>query len=233
MNTEKFTGRAEAYAKARPGYPGEAIRYLCSLVSADAVWADIGAGTGIFTKLIAERGYTVYAVEPNADMRRQLAASLASFPNAKIVAGTAEATALPDRSADLITCAQALHWFDPEAFAKECRRIGKPGGLVAAVYNKTPGGSSISHCRQSTDAFFSHPEVREFPNTMFYTRENWLLYMNSHSGDPLPSDPRYAAHIEEANSLFDRENDGGLIRRDVVTAVYSERINGSGPGGGA
>lgn len=225
MNTEKFTGRAEAYAKARPGYPGEAIAYICSLVPPDAVSADIGAGTGKFTQMIAACGYTVYAVEPNADMRRQLAAALASFPNVKIVAGTAEATTLPDRSVDFITCAQALHWFDPGAFGKECRRIGKPGCLVISVYNNTPGGSSVTHSAQSADVFFTDPELRTFPNPMFYTRENWLLYMTSHSGDPLPSDPGYADHIAEANALFDRENTGGLLRRDIVTAVYCERIN--------
>jgi hypothetical protein len=59
---------------------------------------------------------------------------------------------------------------------------------------------------------------------MFYSREYWLAYMTSHSHDPLPSDPGYAAHIAEVNAIFDRENIDGLIRRDVVTMVYSERI---------
>jgi hypothetical protein len=66
------------------------------------------------------------------------------------------------------------------------------------------------------------PTVREFPNPQFYTRESWLTYMTSHSHDPLPADEGYAAHIAEMNAVFDRENADGLLRRDVVTAVYSE-----------
>jgi len=224
MNTELFTGKAEVYANARPGYPEEAMDYIASLVPPCAVFADIGAGTGKFTVLLARRGYMLFAVEPNADMRAQLAVTLAPYPHARIIDGTAEHTTLPNGCADIITCAQALHWFDPDAFRAECRRIGKPGALVIAIYNNTPGGSSVTHSRLSTDVFFSSPAVREFSNPMFYTRESWLAYMTSHSHDPLPSDPGYAAHIVEVNAIFDRENINGLLRRDVVTKVYSERI---------
>ncbi|MEN6316201.1 MAG: class I SAM-dependent methyltransferase [Clostridiaceae bacterium] len=226
MNTELFTGKAEVYAKARPGYPDAAMDYIDTLVSPNAVFADIGAGTGKFTALLANRGhYSILAVEPNADMREQLAVTLALYPNAKIINGSAEFTGLPDHSVDVITCAQALHWFDLDVFRTECRRIGKPGSLVIAIYNNTPGGSSITHSKQSTEVFYTNPAVREFPNPMFYTKESWLAYMTSHSHDPLPSDPGYAAHIAEVNALFDRENIDGLLRRDVVTMVYSARID--------
>lgn len=224
MNTAIFTGKAEAYAKARPGYPDAAIDYINSLVPSNAVFADIGAGTGKFTVLLARGGYEVFAVEPNADMREQLAVTLTPYPNATIVDGAAEATTLPDHSVDVITCAQALHWFEPNAFLTECQRIGKPGVIVIAVYNNTPGGSSITHSKQSTSIFFNNPIVREFPNPMFYTRENWLTYMTSHSHDPLPSDSGYAEHIAEMNKTFDLESVDGFLRRDVVTNVYSEKI---------
>ncbi len=225
LNTEKFTGKAQAYAKARPGYPDEAVEYICSLVPPNAVFADVGAGTGKFTELLAARGYVIFALAPNADMREQLAVALAPYPNAKIVDGLAEATALTDQSVDVITCAQALHWFDLDVFRTECRRIGKPGSLVIAIYNNTPGGSSIKHSKQSIDVFYTNPTIREFPNPMFYSQEKWLAYMTSHSNDPLPSDPGYVAHIAEVNAIFDRENTDGLIRRDVVTMVYSEVLN--------
>ena len=224
MNTEIFTGKAEAYAKARPSYPDEAIEYIKSLVPQNAVFADVGAGTGKFTELLAQNNCSLFAVEPNTDMREQLVVTLASYPNTKIINGSAEATTLPDYSVDVITCAQALHWFDPDAFRKECRRIGNPDALVIAIYNNTPGGSSVAHSKLSTDVFFKNPEVREFPNPMFYTRESWLQYMTSHSYDPLPSDPGYDAHITEMNAVFDLENVEGLLFRDVVTKVYSERI---------
>ena len=103
MNNEAFTGRAQAYTIARPGYPDEAIRYIRSLVPTDALFADIGAGTGKFTELIAMHGYSIFAVEPNDDMRAELVKTLAPFPNATIVEGTAENTTLSENSVDVIT----------------------------------------------------------------------------------------------------------------------------------
>ena len=223
MNTEIFTGKAEVYAKARPGYPDAAIEYINSLGSQNAIFADIGAGTGKFAELIAQKGYTVLAVEPNTDMREQLTAALLPYKNAKIISGSAEATGLLDHSVDVITCAQALHWFDLEAFWKECRRIGKQDSIVIAIYNSTLDESN-SHRKFSTEAFFTNPTMKEFPNPIFYTCESWLTYMTSHSHDPLPDDPRYAAHIAEMKAVFERENVDGFMRHDVVTRVYSERI---------
>lgn len=224
-NTERFTGKAEVYAKARPSYPDAAIDYLVSLALPGAVFADVGAGTGKLTELLARKGYQIFAVEPNADMQEQLTVTLSPYPNARTVVGSAEATTLPDKSIDIITCAQALHWFDPNSFRDECRRIGKPRSIVIALYNNTPGGNSIEHSKLSTDAFFTNPTVREFPNPLFYTREKWLTYMTSHSHDPLPSDPNYIEHIAEMNAVFDRENIDGLLWQDVITKIYSERVN--------
>lgn len=225
MNTEIFTGKAESYAKARPGYPDTAIDYIISLVPPDAVFADVGAGTGKLTELIAQKGHYIFAVEPNADMQEELAVTLSAFSNAQIVVGSAEATTLSESSIDVIICAQALHWFDPDTFREECRRIAKPDSMVIAVYNNTPGGSSMTHSKLSTDIFFKNPTIKEFPNPIYYTREKWLTYMTSHSHDPLPTDSGYASHIAEMNAVFDRENANGLLYREVITKVYSERIS--------
>ena len=84
----------------------------------------------------------------------------------------------------------------------------------------------MTHSKLSTDEFFVNPTVREFPNPIFYTRESWISYMTSHSKDPLPTDSSYAEHIDEVNAIFDRENVDGLLRRDVVTKVYSEKVGG-------
>ena len=224
MNTEVFTGKAEFYAKGRPGYPDTAMDYIISLVQQKAVFADVGAGTGKFTQLIAKRGVPIYAVEPNADMQEQLTAVLAPFVNTTIITGSAEATTLPDSSVNAIICAQALHWFDPGEFLKECKRIGKPDSIAIAVYNITPGGNNAARHDRAVQAFFKNPTIREFPNPIFYTREKWLIYMTSHSHNPLPSDPNYAAHINEMNEIFDRESARGLLCRQVRTIVYSERI---------
>jgi ubiquinone/menaquinone biosynthesis C-methylase UbiE len=224
MNTELFSGKAAAYAAARPRYPAVAIEYILSLAPTNAVFADIGAGTGIFTAEIAKRGFDIFAVEPNADMLSQLTPLMQEFPNAKVVSASAEETTLPDKSVDVITCAQSLHWFDPFAFAAECRRIGKRNHCtVIAIYNNTPGGSSVSHSKNA-ETFFKNSTVREFPNPIRYTREKWLTYMTSHSHDPLPSDPNYDSHIAEMKKIFEKENTNGVLIRNVVTRVYHEKM---------
>lgn len=224
MSTENFTGKAEAYAQGRPGYPKAAIDTITGLAPSGAVFADIGAGTGKFTEKLAEQGFSVFAVEPNADMRKQLAITLAPFPNVNIMDSTAEATALPDNSVDILTVAHALHWFNLDTFLEECRRIVKPGGLVIAIYNLTPGGEMIELSKKTTDDFFTKPMTWEFSNPMDYTRDNWLAYIASQDNNPLPTDPEYHAHIAAINEVFDRASVNGLLRIDRVTKVYCERI---------
>lgn len=228
MNTENFTGKAEAYAKGRPGYPKAAIEKILEFASSDTVFADIGAGTGKFTVKLAEHGFSMYAVEPNADMRKQLAITLAPFTNVKIMDGTAEVTALPDYSVDILTVAHALHWFNLDAFRAECHRVIKPGGLVIAIYNHEPGREMTDSYKQTIDVFFSNPTTWTFPNPIEYTRSNWLAYIASQDDSPLPNDPRYDAHIAALNAAFDRDSADGLLRCDRVTKVYSERIECNG-----
>lgn len=224
MSTDLFTGKADFYAKARPGYPDAATEYVLSLAGKNAVFADIGAGTGKFAELLAKRGAAVRAVEPNADMRSQLALTLAPYPNATVFGGSAEETGLPDGCADAVTCAQALHWFDPAAFRAECRRIARPGGLVIAVYNDTPGNKSMARHNGAIEAFFRNPATREFPNPITHTKESWRAFSASHSHDPLPGDPGYAEHIAKADAVFGERSVNGVLRLDVVTRVYSELI---------
>lgn len=81
MSLEYFTGKAEAYAKGRPDYPTEAVEGIFRYIPANTVFVDIGAGTGIFTKKLAEYGNKVYAVEPNEDMRGQLTITLEPYRN--------------------------------------------------------------------------------------------------------------------------------------------------------
>lgn len=131
--TERFTGRAEAYAKARPDYP-TALLGLLSLRAEDEA-ADLGSGTGIFSRLLLRSGAKVHAVEPNADMRKAAEGALGGEPNFHSVNGTAEATTLADASIDLVTAAQAFHWFDLPRTGAEMRRILKPNGRVALVWN--------------------------------------------------------------------------------------------------
>jgi SAM-dependent methyltransferase len=121
--TQRFGDRADAYAAHRPGYPPEAIdAVLAGLGDPRALTiADLGAGTGISSRLLAERGAKVIAVEPNAKMRG--AAGLDAGIEWRD--GTGEATGLPNAAVDIAAAFQAFHWFATPAGLAEMRRIAK------------------------------------------------------------------------------------------------------------
>ena len=114
-NIGKFSGKADDYARYRPSYPTELIDYLYETAQTDSA-ADIGAGTGIFTRLLMNKPWKVTAVEPNADMLRKIL----SHKDISVINGTAEHTGLPDNSVGLVAAATAFHWFDAPSFSKEC-----------------------------------------------------------------------------------------------------------------
>ena len=114
--TKRFSNRVANYVKYRPGYPDEVLTFLtkeCGLSSASVI-ADIGSGAGIFTALLLKQGFKVYAVETNDTMQGAAIQQLGANGNFIPVKGSAEATALPDKSVDLVVCAQAYHWFSNE-----------------------------------------------------------------------------------------------------------------------
>lgn len=139
--TARFTGLSGAYAKHRPRYPAAAVDAIVAGLAPGAEAVDIGAGTGIMSRLLADRGLRVTAVEPNHDMR----SAAEPHPLVRWQDATAEATGLADRSAQLIAAAQAMHWFKPDAAAGEFSRIARPGARLAILWN----------IRSTTDPFTS------------------------------------------------------------------------------
>src|ERR1043165_6742706 len=142
----RFDDRARNYADYRPSYPSAAIDAILSgLPPATALKiADIGAGTGISARLFGDRGASVRAIEPNAEMRR----AAAPHPRVTFLEATADKTFLPDASVNLVTAFQAFHWFEPNTTLAEFHRILRPGGRVALAWNErdardpfTAGGS--------------------------------------------------------------------------------------------
>jgi ubiquinone/menaquinone biosynthesis C-methylase UbiE len=129
-----FDRAAEAYERARPTYPAEALDWISEAVPlrpGDPV-VDLAAGTGKLTRLLVERGFDVVAVEPVAGMRAVLAKRV---PEARAVEGTAEAIPLPDASARAVTVAQAFHWFDPDRAPAEIARVLEPDGALVIMAN--------------------------------------------------------------------------------------------------
>jgi SAM-dependent methyltransferase len=130
----RFSDRAEDYVRYRPTYPAAAIDAIVDGLGPPStlVAADIGAGTGISARLLADRGVSVIAVEPGDAMRR----AAARHPGVSWVGGRAEATGLQSDSIDLVVCAQSFHWFRaPEALI-EFARILEPGGRLAIMWNR-------------------------------------------------------------------------------------------------
>ncbi|HEY5741662.1 MAG TPA: class I SAM-dependent methyltransferase, partial [Terrimicrobiaceae bacterium] len=126
--TLRFSNTVEHYVRHRPDYPKQIVELLeneCSL-PAGSVIADIGSGTGIFSKLLLDNAYTVFGVEPNREMRQEAERWLADYLNFRSVSAAAESTGLQERSIDGITVATAFHWFDHEKAKIEFRRILKP-----------------------------------------------------------------------------------------------------------
>lgn len=132
----RFSNTVENYVKFRPGYPAALVRDIESLcqLNDNSIIAEIGSGTGIFTKLITPYWQT-FAVEPGEEMRRVADETLANDPNYNSVMGSADRTLLPTDSVDCIICAQAFHWFNNDETKEEFKRILKPSGHVALIWN--------------------------------------------------------------------------------------------------
>jgi SAM-dependent methyltransferase len=129
-NAALFTTVAREYANFRPGYPPELFAWLARVSpSLGAVW-DCGCGSGQASTALAEFFAVVHATDAAA---AQIAAAR-PHPRVRYSVAPAEHCGLPDGSADLVTVAQALHWFDVEAFYVEARRVARPGALLA-VWN--------------------------------------------------------------------------------------------------
>ena len=129
--SRSFGAAADLYDAVRPSYPPEAARWL--LGERPCRVADLGAGTGIFTRVLVGLGHDVVAVEPDDEMRRKLSERT---PAIRALAGSAEAIPLADASLDAVTAAQAHHWFDQPAAFAEIARVLRPGGVYGVLANR-------------------------------------------------------------------------------------------------
>ena len=125
-----FSRSADAYERARPGYPADAVEYVVSQLPAGARVLDLAAGTGKLTRPLMAAGLDVVAVEPVAEMRAALPDSVESHD------GTAQAIPVAGGSVDAVTVAQAFHWFAEAAALREIHRVLRPRGLLALVWNR-------------------------------------------------------------------------------------------------
>ena len=238
----RFSDRVANYIRYRPGYPPELIAVL--LADSDKpVIADIGSGTGIFTRLLLQRGLRVFGLEPNANMRQAGAEYLAEYGNFTSIDGGAEDTGLAAASVDLITAAQAFHWFNNEQSRKEFARILKPGGQLALIWNRrrleqpfqqaydallrevAPEYGQVNHMNLSSAAiaeFFAAGEMQvlHFDNFQQLDFDGLLGRLKSSSYCPGEGTAEYARLSRELRGLFDKHAIDGLLAFEYDTQLY-------------
>jgi SAM-dependent methyltransferase len=243
--TERFSSRADDYARSRPGYPPAAIDLLASScgLSASAVVADIGSGTGLLTEPLLERAAQVFAVEPNGQMRAVAEARLGGQTRFHSVNGTAEATTLAPMSIDLIVVGQALHWFDVPRARREALRIIRSGGCGALLWNERPSDPGpfladyealllrrAAEYAQIKARRAEEVSMREFlggamqrasfPNqqTLDFAGLKGRLLSSSYA--PEPGHPQYEPLLADLHEVFRRHERGGQVVFPYQTLVY-------------
>jgi ubiquinone/menaquinone biosynthesis C-methylase UbiE len=139
-----FAAAAEVYERARPSYPRDAVDWIVQRAGLrpGRLVVDVAAGTGKLTRLLVPSGAEVVAVEPVPEMRRKLEEVV---PDVDAITGTAERLPFADASVDVVTVAQAFHWFDHARALPELHRVLRPGGLLVLVWNSRDLASPLQH----------------------------------------------------------------------------------------
>jgi ubiquinone/menaquinone biosynthesis C-methylase UbiE len=228
----------------RPRYPRGLIDLLqkeCGLAR-EYVVADVGAGTGILTELFLQNGNRVYGVEPNDEMRGAAESQLHGYPLFTSVAATAEATSIVEHSVNMITVAQAFHWFKHDLARQEFKRILTPKGWVVLVWNLekapvTPFDLAFEKFWQTyldpnkkfgrgqrpdyITNFFGEEYLKEasLENPQVCDYETFRGRILSSSYSPRVDDPRYPLMLAEIKDIFDEYKVD-----EKVTIAYETRI---------
>jgi ubiquinone/menaquinone biosynthesis C-methylase UbiE len=243
---KKFTDRVDDYAKNRPTYPTSILTYFLEqkIIACNTIVADIGSGTGHFTKLLVKIADRIYGVEPNQAMRQKAVDLLTPYPNSIILNGSAEQTGLDYQSIDIITIAQAFHWFDIQGIQKEFARILKPQGWIIILWNERnkeddPFGIAydqllLRECPKylnSPHRSLNREKIREFFQTdsinykMFHheqilSLEGFLGRSFSSSYTPKKQNPKYPAFVAKLENLFWNYAKNNKVTFNYTTHVY-------------
>jgi SAM-dependent methyltransferase len=243
----RFSSRVDTYARFRPSYPKQVIDTLkrdCGFTS-NSIVADIASGTGIFTKLLLDHGNHVFGVEPNPDMGRAGEEFLAAYPKFTSVTGTAEATRLGAGSIDVVTAAQAGHWFDRRKSRQEFARILKPGGWVVLVWNERKTDSTpflrdyedllLRYGTDYNEVRHEHTVVGEFfaplpfeectfdlQQVFDYAGVEGRLLSSSYA--PGPGHPNHEPMLRELHRIFDVHQNSGQVVIEYVTRMFYGRL---------
>lgn len=236
----------ENYLKYRLDYPEKLIDFLydaCDF-SRESVIADIGSGTGTFTRHLLERGSRVVAIEPDRELRETAERILSDeFPRFFSLEASAENTTLSDASVNHIVCAQSFHYFDGEKCRREFRRILRPEGSVVLIGMKPAGDdefarecdalirrySGYGRGKDGADmdsvysAFFSPSGVSGFSHSgqLSLDFDGFCGRLFSFFCLPGPGDDRYDDLLEEMELLFELYQQSGKVNYRYEIRAYA------------
>jgi len=241
-SVSRWDARSGDYARFRPSYPVAVI---------DAIFAgrgtpetlrvvDVGAGTGISSRLLVERGARVIAAEPNAEMRAKAEATGLDVRDAR-----ADALGLPDASADVVTCFQAFHWFANADAVRELMRVLRPGGRLAIVFNERDDNDPFTHAygevvdhmrdrmaiagyrngseivrRLLVDGGLQNLRLKSFIHSQRLDYDGLLGRLRSTSYAPPAGTPEHAAMLDQVTRAFERFQQEGEIEFAFRTDVH-------------
>jgi len=238
---QSFQNAGEDYDRFRPGFP-EAAADAVLPVHADTA-LDLGAGTGKFTERLVSRASRVIAVEPSEQM---LAVLRSKLPTVESHVGTAEEMPVPDASVDVVTVAQAFHWFDRDPACAEIRRVLVPGGTLGLLWNHSDSacawdractrvahpdltdGLTADDAVTATLPGFDDPRFVQVPWQDRITRADYIARWLTVSSFLAASDDERARMVAEVESILDADPEtSGRDEFDLpqITDVYVYRAS--------
>ena len=249
---DRFTDKAQKYERYRPSYPKKVLNIIleeCEFeLNNDIMVADIGSGTGKFTELLLKTGWIVYAIEPNNNMRAIAEAKFTGNHNYYSINNTAENTGLDDNSINIITVAQALHYFNLDKTKEEFSRILKSNGKVVLLWNFRDRESDFMkeyekivytfHSKDLQPTFaqdkmndkiynklFSKYKVFSIPYSQeLHFEELWGKVLSSNHS-PRADDPNYNELYKNMKRLFNTYQHNNKITFKYCTKVIIGSIN--------